>query len=114
MALDQPLLIKLGDNQSTVRVFEALIIDITICTSKGQRLVKNQRLLIWDIPGDEVILGSDVLQALGIDPYSALDQLTSNGVGNYNSKGIAGGFLSTSELDTIRCSIDQDVVPIYN
>src|SRR4051812_24345933 len=78
-------------------------------TSKGQRLIKNRRLLIWDIPSDEVILGSDILQYLGIDPYSALDQLTSKGIDNSNSQETTGDFLSTSDLDIIQCSIDQAV-----
>jgi hypothetical protein len=107
--LDQPMLIKLGDNQSTVEVFEAFTIDITIFTSKGQRLIRNRRLLIWDIQSDEVILGSDILQSLGIDPYSALHQLTSTDVDINNHQKAAGDFLDTSELDIIRCSIDQAV-----
>ena len=107
--LDQPILIKLGDNQSTVEVCETLTLDITIYTPNGQKPIKNRRFLIWDIPSDEVILGSDILQSLGIDPYIALNQLTSKAVQSNNPQVTGSQFLSSSEMDIIKSSVDKAI-----
>ena len=74
--LDVPVLVKLGDNQSTIEVQEVVTLDITLITRTGQLLVKDRRFLVWNIPGDEVIIGSDILRSLCIYPYNALDALT--------------------------------------
>jgi hypothetical protein len=75
--LHTPVLIKLGDSQSTIEVSEALTVDIKILTENGQIPIQCHRFLVWDVPSEEIILGSDILQLLGIDPYLALDNLTS-------------------------------------
>ena len=53
-------------------------LDLEILCQAGQLPVRNRRFLVWDVPGDEAIIGSDILQALGIDPYHAVNDLVSS------------------------------------
>ena len=71
--LAHPILIKLGDNTSTVEVWETVTLDLEILRQAGQLPVRNRRFLVWNVPGDEAIVDSDILQALGINPYHAVN-----------------------------------------
>ena len=104
--LRSPVEIKLGDNQSTVKVWETVTLDIIILTRTGQFPVKDCRFLVWDVPGDELILGSDVLESLGIDPYRALDALAESATSVVGTTKALNGI----ELDAVRNSIDRAVV----
>jgi len=107
--LDQPILIKLGDNKSTVEVFETVTLDIKILTQAGRVLVTDRRFLVWDVPGDEIILGSDILQSLGIDPYNAINDLACVRKKQAGLKNSMEPVLSNSEIEVIQSSIDRAI-----
>jgi hypothetical protein len=73
--LDPPVMLRLGDNETEVIATEAITAVIRLKTKVGELITREHRCLIWDVPSDEIILGSDFLKRLGIDPESALDTL---------------------------------------
>jgi hypothetical protein len=74
-ALDPPVKLRLGDNETEIEATEAITVVIRLKTKVGELITRKHRCLIWDVPSDEIILGGDFLKQLGIDPESALETL---------------------------------------
>ena len=107
--LDQPILIQLGDGTSRVEVWETVTLDFEIVCLTGQLAIRNRRFLIWNVSGNEVILGSDILQILGIDSYKAINALVSS-----QQKESTTGGVNDSEMKDIRKKINQAVEKAKN
>jgi hypothetical protein len=69
--MSEPVTLRLGDNVTEVLATEAVTVDLCLRTCAGEVVM----WLIWDVPSDEIILGSNLLKELGIEPKTALDVL---------------------------------------
>ena len=61
--------------------------------------MKSCKFLVWDIPGEEMILGSDILESIGIDPYQALEDLTASNFQKARPQGQKEYTLNDLELE---------------
>ena len=73
--LPTPHTITLGDKKTTVDLHKQCIVDITIQTPAGTLVVRRKPFYVWDVEDDEVILGEDLLNELGINPKAMLDEI---------------------------------------
>ena len=72
--LEQPALLELPNNEQ-ITINEMIETDLGLETKMGQLKIPKQRCLIFDQLNDEILLGNDLLTAIGIDPKRALDSL---------------------------------------
>lgn len=73
--LREPIRLRLGDNRTEVEATECVTLDIGLRTKAGEIITRQRKCLIWDVPSEEIILGGDLLEELGIEPKVALDAL---------------------------------------
>ena len=73
--LTEPVRLRLGDNSSIVEATDFVCVTLRLRTKAGDLITRKRQCLIWDVPSDEIILGSDLLEELGIEPKTALDAL---------------------------------------
>ena len=73
--LDQPIVLTLADKVTKVPVREKVCLDLTLTTSCGEVDTQSVICCVWDVPGEEIILGRQLLRSLGIDPQEALEKL---------------------------------------
>ena len=52
-----------------------MCVNLRLRTKAGDPMTRRRKCLIWDVPSDEIILGSDLLEELGVEPKNALDAL---------------------------------------
>jgi len=73
--LHEPVRLRLGDNQSEIWSTDYVCVNLRLRTKAGGLMTRRRKCLIWDVPSDEIILGSDLLEELGVEPKNALDAL---------------------------------------
>src|SRR5690349_10818032 len=73
--LPEPVRLRLGDKETELRATDVVCVNLRLRTKAGELITRKRQCLIWDVPSDEIILGSDLLEALGIEPKTALDAL---------------------------------------
>jgi len=62
-------------NGSSDRITYEIILDLVLRSKAGKLMVPSRRCLVWDINSDAILLGDDLLKAIGIDPKSALNSM---------------------------------------
>ena len=73
--LPEPVRLRLGDKETELRATDFVCVNLRLRTKAGELITRKRQCLIWDVPSDEIILGSDLLEELGIEPKTALDAL---------------------------------------
>jgi len=66
--LHEPVRLRLGDNQSEIWSTDYVCVNLRLRTKAGGLMTRRRKCLIWDVPSDEIILGSDLLEELGVEP----------------------------------------------
>jgi hypothetical protein len=73
--LPEPVRLRLGDKETELMATDFVCVNLRLRTKAGELITRNRQCLIWDVPSDEIILGSDLLEELGVEPKTALDAL---------------------------------------
>jgi len=73
--LSSPVELRLGDHETFTTVHEVITVDLTLQTKAGELVTRKRQCLVWDVESDEILLGNELLQEIGIDPKSALEEL---------------------------------------
>ena len=72
--LDSEVKVELPNGSNDMITYE-VILDLVLRSKAGKLTVPSQRCLVRDINSDAILLGDDLLKAIGIDPKSALNSM---------------------------------------
>lgn len=100
--LEEKVVLKLPDGSKAEATHE-MHVDLTLQTSTGELIIRGRRCLVWDTPSEEIFIGEDLLQEIGIDPKRALEHLILNAPKNEDG---------TPEQDQLLKTIPDDDVNI--
>ena len=75
LKLPKPVRLTLGDHKTEILATDFVCVNLRLRTKAGELITRRRQCVIWDVPSEEIILGSDLLEALGLEPKSALDAL---------------------------------------
>ena len=75
--LQEKITLEMPNGHTTI-IDQSLDIDIMLQTRMGQLIVQKQHCLIWNDLNEDLLLGNDMLSALGINPRHTLDTLVAS------------------------------------
>ena len=117
--LDPPITLELP-NGSKDKISYEMYLDLVLQSKAGKLLVPSRRCLVWDTDSEVILLGVDLLNAIGIDPKSALESIiASTSVEGINECGYKGaeenctpmiGLNSKDEIDQALCRMVRDAI----
>ena len=71
----KPVRLTLGDHKTEILDTDFVCVNLRLRTKADELITRRRQCVIWDVPSEKIILGSDLLETLGIEPKSALDAL---------------------------------------
>ena len=117
--LDPPITVELPNGSKDTISYE-MYLDLVLQSKAGKLLVPSRRCLVWDTDSEVILLGVDLLNAIGIDPKSALESIiASTSVEGINECGYKGaeeictpmiGMNSKDEIDQALCRMVREAI----